>query len=169
MLKYPDWSFADTARFPRFADLQRQYRNLIRRHPRTTFLLPHMANWPENLAYVAALLDECPNAYVDFSARLDELGRQPHSTREFLIRYQDRVYFGTDMPASCAMYRCTFRFLETYDEWFIPPDYDGTFDRYRWHICGIGLPPETLARIYYANALKLIPGLKEDLPWLKQP
>lgn len=167
LLKYPDWSFADATRFPRFADLQRQYRNLLARHPGTIFLLPHVANWPENLGYVSRLLDTHPNAYLDFSARLDELGRQPYATREFLIRYQDRIFFGTDMPASCDMYRCYFRFLETYDEWFVPPDYDGSFDRYRWHICGVGLPREVLAKLYFANAIKLIPGLQEDMPWLK--
>ena len=61
------------------------------------------------------------------------------------------------------MYRTHFRFLETYDEYFFAPDYDGTFDRHRWPICGIGLPKDVLAKIYYKNALKIIPGLKEDL------
>lgn len=166
LLKYPAWSFCDTSRFPGFDELQRRYRTLIGRHPGTTFLLPHMANWPENIAYVARLLDEHPNVYVDFSARLDELGRQPHTARDFLIRYQDRIYFGTDMPASLPMYRCYFRFLETFDEWFVPPDYDGTFERFRWHICGVGLPSEVLAKLYFRNALKIIPKLKKELPWL---
>jgi len=161
--KYPAWSFVDVEKFPRFEELQRRYRNLIRSHPHTTFLLPHVANWPENLDYIGQLLDECPNAYIDFSARLDELGRQPYRAREFFLRYQDRIYFGSDMPASVEMYRCYFRFLETYDEHFVPPDYDGTFGRYRWHIHGIGLPKDVLAKIYYKNALKLIPKLKEEL------
>jgi len=163
LAKYPAWSFCDRTRFPSFTELQARYKNLIRQHPRTTFLLPHAANWPENLRYVGQLLDDCPNAFLDFSARIDELGRQPWTARDFLIRYQERIYFGSDMPASVEMYRCYFRFLETRDEWFIPPDYDGTFDRYRWHICGVGLPDDVLEKIYYRNALKLIPGLKEDV------
>ncbi|NQU10057.1 amidohydrolase family protein [bacterium] len=162
LVKYPAWSFCDP-KFPRFEELQRRYRNLLRNHPRTTFLLPHGANWPENLEYVAQLLEECPNVHIDFSARLDELGRQPYRSRAFLIKYQDRIYFGTDMPASVEMYRCYFRFLETYDEHFIYPDYDGTFGRYRWHIHGLGLPPAVLRKIYYQNALKLIPGLRGEL------
>lgn len=159
--KYPAWNYSDL-HFPRFDELQRRYRNMIRNHPRTTFLLPHMANWPENLDYVGQLLEECPNAYIDFSARIDELGRQPYRARKFLIDHQDRVFFGSDMPASVEMYRCYFRFLETYDEHFIPPDYDGTFGRYRWHIHGIGLPKNVLKKIYHENALKLIPRLQED-------
>jgi ferredoxin-NADP reductase len=54
---------------------------LLQRHPNTTFMLPHVANYPEDLAYVSDLLDRCPNAYLDCSARMDELGRQPYSAR----------------------------------------------------------------------------------------
>ncbi len=161
--KYPDWSFCDTSRFPRKEELLARRDRLVRNHPGTTFLLPHVANFAENLAYVARLLDENPNVCIDFSARIDELGRQPYSARAFLIAYQDRVCFGTDMPASPEMYSCYFRFLETFDEYFIPPDYDGTFGRHRWRIHGLGLPDEVLRKIYYENALRLIPGLREQV------
>lgn len=162
LIKYPAWSFADP-KFPRKRELIERRDRLIRRHPRTTFLLPHGANWPEDLAYVSRLLEENPNVAIDFSARLDEFGRQPYRSREFFIRHQDRIYFGSDMPASEPMYRAYFRFLETFDEHFACPDYDGTFNRLRWHIHGIGLPKRVLAKIYYRNALELIPGLRRDL------
>jgi hypothetical protein len=57
------------------------------------------------------------------------------------------------------MYRYHFRFLETFDEYFIPPDYDGTFGRHRWRVHGLGLPDDVLRKIYYENALRVIPGL----------
>ena len=160
--KYPSWSFADP-KFPRRKELLERRDRLLGNHPRTTFMLAHVANFPEHLRYVAQLLDQHPNAFIDFSARADELGRQPYSAREFMIKYQDRICFGTDMPASAAMYRFYFRFLETFDEAFIPPDYDGTFERYRWRICGLGLPDPVLEKIYYRNALKLVPGLEQDV------
>lgn len=160
LLKYPSWSFADKNRFPRKLELLARRDRVLKNHPGTIFILPHVANYPENLGYVSKLLDENRNVFIDFSARLDELGRQPYTSREFFLKYQDRICFGTDMPASVEMYRCYFRFLETYDEYFIPPDYDGTFVRYRWHICGIGLPKNVLKKIYHGNILKIIPGLK---------
>lgn len=164
--KYPSWSFVDP-KYPRKIDLLKRRDDLIRQHPNTTFILPHFANYAENISYVSNLLDENKNVYIDFSARLDELGRQPYSAREFFLKYQDRIIFGTDMPAnlesSADMYRTYFRFLETYDESFYAPDYDGTFDRARWPICGIGLPKEVLKKIYYENILKIIPSLKVDL------
>ena len=67
------------------------------------------------------------------------------------------------MGASAEMYSCYFHFLETFDEYFFAPDYDGTFERRRWAIYGLGLPKEVLAKIYYKNALRIIPGLKNDL------
>ena len=164
--KYPSWSFADAKYPPKIQLLQRRD-DLIRQHPNTTFILPHFANYAENISYVSNLLDENPNVYIDFSARLDELGRQPYSTKKFFIKHQDRIIFGADMPAnldsSDEMYRTYFRFLETYDESFYSPDYDGTFDRSRWPICGIGLPKEVLKKVYYENILKIIPSLKLDL------
>jgi len=161
--KYPSWSFVDP-KYPRKIELLKRRDDLIRQHPNTTFILPHFANYAENIPYVSNLLDENPNVYVDFSARLDELGRQPYTTREFFIKHQDRIIFGTDMPAnldsSVEMYRTYFRFLETFDESFYAPDYDGTFERARWPICGIGLPQEVLEKIYGENILKIIPSLK---------
>ena len=166
LIKYPSWSFADPG-YPRKIELLKKRDNLIKRHPETIFILPHFANYAENITYVSELLDKHSNVYIDFSARLDEIGRQPYTAREFFIKYQDRIIFGTDMPAnidsSLDMYRTYFRFLETYDESFYSPDYDGTFDRARWPICGIGLPAEVLKKIYHENIMKIIPSLKTDL------
>ncbi|MBT3271804.1 MAG: amidohydrolase [Spirochaetales bacterium] len=165
--KYTSWSFADS-QFPSKQELLERRDRLVQTHPGTTFILPHVANFPENLTEVSKLLDENPNVYIDFSARLDELGRQPYSSREFFMKHQDRIIFGTDMPAdietSADMYRCYFRFLETYDEGFYTPDYDGTFDRARWTICGIGLPDEVLRKVYYENIIKIIPSLADTIP-----
>lgn len=166
LIKYPAWSFADPA-YPRKTELLKRRDDLVRQHPGTIFILPHFANYAENINYVSELLNENPNVYIDFSARIDELGRQPYSSREFFIKFQDRIIFGTDMPAniesSVEMYRTYFRFLETYDESFYSPDYDGTFDRARWPICGIGLPEEVLKKIYYENILRIIPSLRSDI------
>lgn len=164
--KYPLWSFADP-KYPRKTELIKKRDDLIKNHPDTIFILPHFANYAENISYVSKLLDENPNVYIDFSARLDELGRQPYTTREFFIKHQDRIIFGTDMPAgistSVEMYQTYFRFLETFDESFYSPDYDGTFNQARWPICGIGLPADVLRKIYSENILKIIPTLRTEL------
>ena len=66
---------------------------MIVRHPKTTFILLHVGNWPENLDYVEQSLKRFPNTVVEFGAREAELGRQPRRAREMFLKYPDRVLF----------------------------------------------------------------------------
>jgi len=157
--KYPGWSFHGS-HFTKWELLEQRTR-MMTDHPGTTFICAHVANNPEDLDWVGDLLDKHPNVHMDFSARMDELGRQPYTARRFFIKYQDRIVFGSDMPISPEMYRAYFRFLETQDEYFDYPGYLGESDNVtRWKIYGLYLPDDVLQKIYYANALRIIPGLK---------
>ncbi len=154
---FPSWSFHGSQFSKR--ELLDQRERMIARHPGTIFICPHVGNYSEDLGYVARLLEEHPNIIIDLSARMDELGRQPYSSREFIIRYQDRILFGTDMPISAEIYRCHFRFLETRDEYFEHPDYIGRWGHSRWMLHGLYLPDGVLKKIYFQNACRVIPTL----------
>jgi predicted TIM-barrel fold metal-dependent hydrolase len=157
--EFPAWSFHGS-HFSK-EELLRQRNRMIADHPQTMFILPHVANYPEDLASVGQLLDAHPNVVIDFSARIDELGRQPYTAHDFFIRYQDRILFGLDMPISPEAYRCCFRFLETRDEHFDYPDYIGRFGVYtRWKLCALDLPDEVLKKVYCENAGRVIPGVR---------
>lgn len=151
LITHPDWSFYGP-QFPSKESILAARDRVFARHPHTTFIALHFANWPENLAYVSQLLDKCPNVYVEFGARQAELGRQPRHARDFFIRYQDRVLFGTDNTPSEDMYRNMFRWLETDDEYF---DYWGYPAQGRWEIYGLNLPDPVLKKLYESNAEKL--------------
>ncbi|NLY01414.1 MAG: amidohydrolase family protein [Rhodopirellula sp.] len=158
--EFPGWSFVGS-HFSK-EELLRQRNRMIGDHPGTTFLLPHVANHPENLSSVGELLDTFPNVIIDFSARIDELGRQPYTSRDFFLKYQDRILFGLDMPVSPEAYRCYYRLLETRDEYFDYPDYIGRFGVYtRWKLYGLGLPDDVLRKIYHDNAQRYIAGLQD--------
>jgi len=150
-LKYsrPDWSFYGPE-FPGKMELLKQRNNVIERHPKTIFIGAHHGNYPENLGYVASLLDKYDNFYVEFSARLTPLGLQPYTARRHFIKYQDRILFGTDGCPDETQYRTYFRFLETDDDYF-----DGRPRGER--IYGINLPDDVLEKIYRKNAEKVIP------------
>jgi predicted TIM-barrel fold metal-dependent hydrolase len=150
---HPDWHFYGP-QFPSFETLIEQFARIVERHPATTFIGAHVGCYAENLAWVGALLDRCPNLYIDISARLAEIGRQPYRARDFFIRYADRVLFGTDTPPDLAMYQLHYRFLETRDEYF---DYSllPTPPQGRWQIYGMDLPADVLERIYRLNAEKV--------------
>ncbi|MBI2843405.1 MAG: amidohydrolase family protein [Armatimonadetes bacterium] len=155
--EFPHWSFHGS-HFSKWELLEQRDR-IVGGHPKTTFILPHVANNPEDLDYVSKLLDRFPNVYIDFSARIDELGRQPYSARDFFIAYQGRVLFGADMPVTTNIYRCYFRFLETNDEYFDYPDYIGRWGHSRWKIYGLHLPDSVLKKVYHENALRAISNL----------
>jgi predicted TIM-barrel fold metal-dependent hydrolase len=130
----------------------------VRRHPRTIFYGAHVGNYAENLTWVADMLDECPNYYVDISERIPELGRQPRAARRFFIDYQDRILFGTDRPAIEEHVLPTwYRLLETADEYF---EYspDPLPRQGRWRVYGLDLPKDVLRKVYAENARAIIPG-----------
>jgi predicted TIM-barrel fold metal-dependent hydrolase len=150
---HPDWSFYGP-QYPPKEEILAQRNRVIARHPKTVFIGAHMGNLPENLQRVGEWLERYPNFYVDIDARINELGRQPYTARKFLIKYQDRVLFGTDTPPNAEAYRIYYRFLETDDEYFDPAG--GHHLQGRWMIYGVYLPDEVLEKIYNKNALRLI-------------
>ena len=149
---HPEWSFYGSS-VSKVSVLQ-QRNHVIARHPHTTFVGAHLAESSEDLGSLASLLDLHPNLYVDISARVAELGRQPNTAREFVIRYADRILFGADLLPDVEMYRLYYRFLETADEYFEYPSHASR--QGRWNIYGISLPGDVLHKIYRENALKLL-------------
>lgn len=157
----PYWSFYGDE-FPSHAELLAARNRVIARHPDTTFIGAHIANYPENLAEVSKWLDEYPNLMVDTASRIAELGRQPYTARKFIIKYADRIMFGTDGPRPAARMLPNWRFFETRDEYF--PYAENPFPpQGLWNIHGIGLPDDVLRKLYSENAARIIPGVKEKL------
>jgi predicted TIM-barrel fold metal-dependent hydrolase len=163
LLDHPNWMFNKPEYFSR-DELLEQRNNVIEKHKNTIFSGAHFGNCPENLQRVGEWLDKYPNFYVNVDARLGELGRQPYTARKFLIKYADRVMFGTDgyktTPINAAMYRSHWRFLETDDEYMDIQDSHTVVPD--WRVYGLYLPDEVLEKVYYLNAEKIIPGLSSD-------
>jgi predicted TIM-barrel fold metal-dependent hydrolase len=131
---------------------------LFKKHPNTTFIAAHFGWYPNDLQKLGQLLDELPNVVVEFGAVIAELGRQPRAAKQFFTKYQDRILFGKDswVPEEYATY---FRVLETEDEYF---PYHKKYHAF-WAMYGMGLPDDILKKIYYKNALRIIPNLDKTL------
>lgn len=128
--------------------------NIFRNHPRTTFINAHLGWYGNNLQKLGELMDQFPNMQTEIGAVIAELGRQPRFARAFLIKYQDRVMFGKDswVPEEYATY---FRVLETADDYF---PYHKRYHAF-WRMYGLDLPDEVLKKVYYKNALRVIPNI----------
>jgi predicted TIM-barrel fold metal-dependent hydrolase len=166
LLEHPDWHFWPTRprgrpeadAFPPFEEIIDGLEAVVARHPGTTFIGAHVGCAPEDLVRVDRMLTDYPNWHLDIAARIAELGRQPYSTRDLILRWPDRVLFGTDAPPDPAAWAVYARFLETRDESF---DYDpggGPGSQGRWQIHGLGLPSDVLRAVYCDNARRLIFG-----------
>ena len=152
---HPNWLFHGE-QFPSRDELLMQRNRAIAAHPNTTFICAHFGNNPEDVAAVGTWLDRYPNMYIDIDARISELGRQPYTARKFLLKYQDRIMFGTDTTPDRQAYRMYYRFLETDDEYF-----DCAAGHHRqgfWMIYGLFLPSDVLQKIYHTNAERLFFG-----------
>jgi predicted TIM-barrel fold metal-dependent hydrolase len=165
ILGSPEWS--RYGKPPSREELFAQRERLLARHPEVNFIGAHFGMQEDDLAQAAALLDRIPNYYVDTAAVVHALGRQPFTAREFFIRYQDRILFGTDGGFGLVaegpgwtperLFRSYFEFLETRNEYVEYPLW-GTHNQGRWRVYGLDLPDEVLAKVYAGNAERLIPS-----------
>ncbi len=151
LMHNPSWSFYGPG-IPSKLVLLEQRNHVFAKHPNTTFIALHVANWPENLDAVSDWLRKYPNMYVEFGARQAELGRQPRRARQFFAEFQDRILFGSDAEPVPEMYANYFRWLESEDEYFPYWGYPG---QGRWEIYGMGLPDRILEKVYHRNAERI--------------
>lgn len=142
--------------FPSFEQLVEERDNLFRRHPNTIFVTAHLGWHAADLGRLGRLMDELPNVYAEIGAVLYDIGRQPRGAHDFFVRYQDRLLFGKDsfQPNEYPYY---WRVLETEDDHF---DYYRDYHAY-WKLYGIGLPDEVLRKLYFENAVRIMPGLPQ--------
>lgn len=154
---HPEWSYYGDE-YPDKDSILAQRNRVLAKHRNTIFIGAHVANMPEELATVSRWLDQYPNLYVEIGARISELGRQPYTARKFMIKYQDRVLFGSDTEPDADAYRIYYRFLETEDEYIDPAG--GHHLQGRWMIYGLHLPDGVLEKIYNKNARKLLSQFK---------
>ncbi len=150
---HPGRKRSDTDPAP-WQTLINEQHNMFRKHPKTIFIAAHFGWYANDLEKLDSLLTALPNVVVEFGAVIAELGRQPKAAKAFFTKYQDRILFGKDswVPSEYATY---FRVLETDDEYF---PYHKKYHAF-WRMYGMGLPDDILKKVYYKNALRIIPNI----------
>ena len=167
-----EW-FAEPVEFWR---QQHAWENVLKKYPRLVIVNAHML-WlcysDEQLDYLRYMLKSYPNLNVDLATTpvfLHAVGRD--NLREFMIEYSDRILFGTDVGSKwfvpeldkrlpnvaekVPQYQRYFDLLETDKE--LP---SGIKDEHK--LRGLALPLEVLEKIYFRNAMRLYPHVREVL------
>jgi predicted TIM-barrel fold metal-dependent hydrolase len=142
------------SRYPTFEQLMSERDRLFKKHPKTKFIAAHMGWHANDLGRLAKMFDEMPNVYGEVGAVLYDLGRQPRTAHDFMVKYQDRVLFGKDSYQPDE-YPYFWRTFETADEYF---DYYRDYHAF-WKLYGLALPDVVLRKLYYGNALNLMPAV----------
>lgn len=141
-----------------FEQIIAEQHDIFAKHPETTFINAHMGWMANDLDAASAHLEQYPNVNFGIGAVIAEFGRQPRRAKEFFEKYQDRVLFGKD-AYNKEEYYTYFRVLETEDEYF---PYYKKYHAF-WSMYGLGLSDEVLKKLYYKNALRIVPGMDQSI------
>lgn len=169
--KNPEWHWYNRKNVPTWEQLIAARDNILAKHPRLTLIGSHMGSMAYDVDVVAERFEKYPNFYVDCAARTKDLTRQPaEKVRNFLIKYSDRVLYGTDLityadrknadvppdqragtpDEALSIYRLDYRYYAQ----------KGTIEFYGKEVECLDLPRTVLENLYRKNALRVIPDLK---------
>ena len=136
--------------------------HLLAENPKLRVVGAHLGSMETDVDEIAKRFDRYPNFAVDTAARMEYLMIQPREkVRNFLIKYQDRMVYGTDLEflndESTAdalkdwqeTYARDWKFLATGQ--MLP--YKGR------QVQGLNLPEPVVRRIFHENAVHWIPGI----------
>ncbi len=161
------WFYGDGS----FIDNESQYAevlNVLERHPNLNLIFAHFFFLSAQLERLAEILDRYPNVCVDLTPGIEmyyNFGAAPDAVREFFLKYQDRIVYGTDVGAKALLFTpeqgiemdesrarvCLVRaFLEKEGPFRLPQG-GFLFGEPETPLHGIGLSRPVLEKIYFKN------------------
>jgi predicted TIM-barrel fold metal-dependent hydrolase len=158
MYKHPE--------MPSYEDQIEARDNMLEKNREVTFVGVHLASLEWSVKRIASFLDRFPNASVDLAERISHLQAQSINdrgkVRNFIIKYQDRIVYGTDFSESNKsepdalrknmqeVWMNDWKYFNT-DQTMSVPQLDASFQ-------GLKLPKVIVDKIYYQNAFKIFPN-----------
>jgi predicted TIM-barrel fold metal-dependent hydrolase len=141
--------------------------SVLAHHPNLRMVGCHLGSLEYDVDELAKRFDRYPNFAVDLAARICHLQVQDREkVRNFLIKYQDRVLYGTDLGAGRPYMQSSIdstitRIETTYDK---DMKYFATRDEMEvWEVDGrfrgLELPAGVLRKIFHDNAVNWFPGI----------
>jgi predicted TIM-barrel fold metal-dependent hydrolase len=165
---YYESQYQDSEKYGTKDEHLKQIEEVFSRHTKLKFQIPHFGAQPEihRLPDLAQWMDKFPNVVVDTASSrwiTRELSKDTKKAREFMLKYSDRVLFGTDLSANrgaCDYFSGRYvaqRILWETNERDTPlpfPDAD-TKDTGGTAINGLDLPLRVLGKLYWKNANRI--------------
>lgn len=137
--------------------------NLLRKYPDLDFTGAHFGSLEWSIDELARRLDSFPKLSVDMSARMAHLQYQSienyEKVRNFLLKYQDRIMYGTDITVNPIEKDPEGRARQIYDRWvsnwvYLATDSTQQIRYIQGDVRGMHLPKEVIDKIFNTNAEK---------------
>lgn len=160
--EHPEWYMYQQPDHPSKATLLAARDRMLAANPRLRVVGAHLGSLEMDLDELGRHFERYHNFAVDTAARVGNLMLQPPAKmRSFLIKYQDRVLYGTDLeflPAENTP-GAIKEWEETYArDWKYLADSEAV--DYAGHkIQGLKLPQPVLRKLFHDNAVRWIPGI----------
>jgi predicted TIM-barrel fold metal-dependent hydrolase len=158
----PQWFLYNKPGFPSKLEILQARDHILEQNPTLRMVGVHLGSMEKALDNIAAHFDRYPNFAIDTAARMEYLMIAPHDqVRALLIKYQDRVLYGTDLDLIA-----TANVQESLEEWqstyardwkFLATDQSVEYQGRK--IPGLNLPKQVLQKIFHDNAVHWIPGV----------
>ncbi len=136
--------------------------HLVAENPKLRVVGAHLGSMEADVDEMAQRFDRYPNFAVDTAARVVYFMLQPRDkVRTFLIKYQDRILYGTDLGATAKdnTEKALQEWEDTYErDWkFFATDQTVEYKGHTYK--GLALPEPVLRKIFHDNAVHWLPGI----------
>lgn len=156
--EHPQYHMFKHPEFPSYQEQMGARDQMLEKNPDLTFIGCHLASLEWSVDTLAEFLDRFPNAAVDMAARMGQLFYQTRENREkvrnFFIKYQDRLLYGTDI-IDRGQEKQSFQnnLHETWmRDWeYLVTDHPMTSNLIDGDFQGLQLPKEVVDKIYADN------------------
>ena len=158
MFKHPE--------MPSYQDQIDARDRMLARNPELHFLAAHLASLEWSVDEVAGFLDRFPNAMTETAARIGQVQYQSQRDREkvrqFFIKYQDRILYGTDGGFKAGT-DADEAYASNRERWiahwkYFCTDENQSVPELDDPVRGLALPREVIDKLYHFNARKLFPN-----------
>lgn len=160
--QHPYWHMYGKPGAPSKAEILKARDHLLAMNPHLRVVGAHLGSMETNVDEIAKRFDRYPNFAVDTAARIRYLMAQPRAkVRAFLIKYQDRICYGTDgemrhgANPSEVIKRWKYQYAISW-KYFATNE---TFEYQGLRVHGLDLPRSVVRKIYHENAVRWFPGL----------
>lgn len=157
---HPEYHMYLHPEYPSYEDHINTRDRFLRLYPGLRFTGAHFGSLEWSVDEIAKRLDEFPGMMVDTASRLSHMQVQtqkdPEKVRQFFIRYQDRIVYGTDFIEEGTPDEETVKPWENtwLSEWkYLVTDEIMTHERVNGEFTGIRLPREVIDKIYFKNTM----------------